>query len=532
MQQDDQEILIELVDAFSSSPNERVGFVFARKESALSDVRSEILKQFDDTQLNQLRPSFHFRHANSRVSILQEGRMDISSVGKKRIESDKTSKMILEVSRDDHRISQGYGAGVNMLEMDQISDNEEFELQMLTGEEVESTTSPQATDNAPLLPPHVEQRQSIDNRRSLSDQKSQMEVVGEIVVENYGPHEEAYTPFVITVAGLKDGVQRMGIRETLSMLQNPERSRRPLWIDVQCASTEHIREIGRALGLHILTIEDCSSRDTREKLEMFKNYLLMVLYSERDILLDREVLNPISITLFSNFLVTFHRCIEPSINLMLERIQKTPQKNIKSASWVCHSILDIVVDSIIPITSAVIAEVDVCEDLAGRFSIGEHNEFLHRVSRTRQSITYMRERLWPKHTMVNNLVQPTWRKYLKDVPVPYFRDVQDHVSHMLNSLKLEGENLHNTQTTFLAKVSIEVAASSNEIDHLAKRFGSFATILLPLTLISSMWGMNVRVPGQYPDSGDTWCFWFLGISLVMMIFVAIMCFVFKRHKWI
>ena len=67
---------------------------------------------------------------------------------------------------------------------------------------------------------------------------------------------------------------------------------------------------------------------------------------------------------------------------------------------------------------------------------------------------------------------------------------------MSNRLKLAREFLEGAQSTYIARISLESADNSSEIENRMKTLSSVATIFVPLTTITGIWGMNVVVPGQ------------------------------------
>lgn len=64
---------------------------------------------------------------------------------------------------------------------------------------------------------------------------------------------------------------------------------------------------------------------------------------------------------------------------------------------------------------------------------------------------------------------------------------------MLEDIEATKETLSNLNSTYLARVDIEVAYSSNRMDSVMKKFGAMTTIMLPLTFVTGLWGMNVNV---------------------------------------
>ncbi|CAO3597485.1 unnamed protein product [Absidia cylindrospora] len=85
-------------------------------------------------------------------------------------------------------------------------------------------------------------------------------------------------------------------------------------------------------------------------------------------------------------------------------------------------------------------------------------------------------------------------RILPDVGL-YLGDVQDHIVTMLQNLNHYETLLARTHTNYLAKISIELTQTSNSTNLVIGRLTIFATILLPMNLITGLWGMNVKVPG-------------------------------------
>merc|ERR1712137_1206798 len=113
----------------------------------------------------------------------------------------------------------------------------------------------------------------------------------------------------------------------------------------------------------------------------------------------------------------------------------------------------------------------------------------------------------------------------------YFRDVLDHLELMIQRLEMANEMLNNTSSMYLAMISIEIAATDQKMNEAMKCFGAVATIMLPLTVMTGLWGMNVQVPGQagIASPGDLW---FLLIILSFVIWIVIAGVIFRYKRWL
>lgn len=110
----------------------------------------------------------------------------------------------------------------------------------------------------------------------------------------------------------------------------------------------------------------------------------------------------------------------------------------------------------------------------------------------------------------------------------FLRDILDHINTMLIDLEQAKETLINLTNAYQARVSIEMSISASEQNQVMKKFSAMATIILPLTFVPSLWGMNVPVPGE--KSKGTWAFWTIVGSLVAVGIIA--SIVFWRIKWL
>jgi magnesium transporter len=115
-------------------------------------------------------------------------------------------------------------------------------------------------------------------------------------------------------------------------------------------------------------------------------------------------------------------------------------------------------------------------------------------------LTFLRQRLWSKRDILTSLIERDWQAFLTGVKVPYLRDIYDHLVIMLHKLDSAIEVVGTLQSTYLAVVSIDVAAVANDGNKAMKTLSAAATILLPLSLIASLMGMNVKVPFQFDST--------------------------------
>jgi Mg2+ and Co2+ transporter CorA len=200
--------------------------------------------------------------------------------------------------------------------------------------------------------------------------------------------------------------------------------------------------------------------------------------------------------------------------------------HIPSSDWVLYAFLDAMVDMYIPFVDSLVLEVDNLDELVFLLSQQEQGDLLKRLGLSKRNVVTLRRLLLPKQKMTTYLAsQPI--KFLSHTVQLYLRDVLDHLQICLEKLEVARENLNQTHNNYLTKVQIEIAEASGRTDEFMNRITVIASLLGPLTLVSSIWGMNVKVPGQDDPSLK----WFFGINCGMLV-LALILVIFLRNKLI
>jgi magnesium transporter len=106
----------------------------------------------------------------------------------------------------------------------------------------------------------------------------------------------------------------------------------------------------------------------------------------------------------------------------------------------------------------------------------------------------------------------------------YLSDVQDHLASMAQDLVHFEDSLSRAQSNCLVNIQIQSAEFSNRTNNALSKLTVLGTVLVPLNVITGVWGMNVRVPGQEVDS----LFWFTAITSAMAC-VAFCSFLWARR---
>lgn len=120
-----------------------------------------------------------------------------------------------------------------------------------------------------------------------------------------------------------------------------------IWVDMFDLDDQDIDFLSTVFNLHPLTIEDFIMPNARPKVEKFKNYIFLIMFS----LEKNGIVKTIELDccLGKNFLITFHNQPINSLNISKERVKKQSPTIMHGADMLLYAILDTCVDSYFPI---------------------------------------------------------------------------------------------------------------------------------------------------------------------------------------
>ncbi len=271
---------------------------------------------------------------------------------------------------------------------------------------------------------------------------------------------------------------------------------------------------------HPLDYEDIYSRNQRPKVDRYDDYLFVVLQFPR-FDRDRERLTVVELDLFvgADYIVTLpNNDLEP-IDSLFSRCWESEEVREgyfeKGTAFLLYKVVDHAVDASFPMLRKMGQKLERIED---DIFEGKSDEIVRDISNAKQEIITFRRIIRPQRIAFRDLERAM------DVVAPeeldvYFDDVIDASERIWDTL----ENY---------KEVVEGLEDSNEsiIGHRTndtlKVLTSITVIVLPLTLLASLFGMNVEFPGVNTDS----MFW--AITVVMAVILGAMVIVFRRRGWL
>ena len=266
-----------------------------------------------------------------------------------------------------------------------------------------------------------------------------------------------------------------------------------VWCDFEGEDEASVRQALEPCGIHPLVVEDMVLQVNRPKLDDYGDYVYIVMQSARwDEGQSRPSLREVDLVVGRNWIVTYHDGMTRSVMAAAETLPRRPALLAKNPAVLMHFLLDVLVDHYLPLVERLAEEVD---QVAEQVFQDSSREMHARILRIKRGIGALRRFVGPQRDTVLALT----RDELVPIPAelrPYLRDVYDRlarVADMLDSVRDESASV----------LELYLTAVSNRTNEVIRRLTVIATIGLPLTVVTSYYGMNFKFP-EYEWSWGEW----------------------------
>ncbi|KAF1812103.1 cora-domain-containing protein [Eremomyces bilateralis CBS 781.70] len=295
------------------------------------------------------------------------------------------------------------------------------------------------------------------------------------------------------------------------------------WLDMLNPPRDAVHAICKAFGVHPLTREDIVTQESREKVELFRAYYFLAFRSFFS--LDKEseeYMEPVNIyaVVFREGLLTFSYTANPHASNVRSRISKLRDYLQLGSDWVCYALIDDIVDSFAPVIHEIEVETDRIEDEVLIVREDDGREMLRAIGDCRKKVMSLIRLLGGKADVIKGFAKRCNDQYAVaprgDVGM-YLSDIQDHVVTMMSNLTHFEKILGRSHSNYIAQISLDSLTQGNRVNENLSKVTVLATIIVPLNIVTGLFGMNVRVPGQPEGVGTLG--WFFGILGIIMAFV-------------
>ena len=292
------------------------------------------------------------------------------------------------------------------------------------------------------------------------------------------------------------------------------------WVNIERPTERETEYLAQNYPFHPLDLDDCLSRIQRPKIDEYKDYLFLVFHFP---VFNKETrvttASQVSVFIGGKYLITLHKGeLKPLVKLFKEcQIdEESRQENFSQGSaYLLYRIIDRLVDYCLPILNKL---SDNIEDVEDDIFAHEMPRAIKQISMLRRDIISFRRIIWPMRAVIGSL-EPKARRFTKTDLEVYFGDTVDHVDKIWDGLDEYKEIIEGLNDT-------HDSLATNRTNEVIRILTIIASILLPLTLLASIYGMNIPLPFQESP---------YSLAIVLVIWIAVvsgMLYFFRRRHWI
>jgi magnesium transporter len=291
-----------------------------------------------------------------------------------------------------------------------------------------------------------------------------------------------------------------------------------VWVDLSDPTPDESRILTDVFAFHDLAVEDALSEIHHPKVESYGTYLYLILHG-----IDfREAehcfkTQDVDFFLGEQFLVTVHPGISRTLAKMREVCARNERALGEGPAALLHRIIDAMVDHYGP-------EVERLNDRLDRLEeeiFERPNAALARqILDFKGDVSSLRRVVLPQRDAVARLARREF-PFISE-PLAYrFRDVHDQLVRLVDEAMFFQDRVSSLLDAHLSQVS-------NQLNGVMKMLTIIATIFMPLTVLTGLWGMNVPLP-HMPGGEAAQFWWVLGL---MVALAGTMLVYFRRRLWL
>ncbi len=296
-----------------------------------------------------------------------------------------------------------------------------------------------------------------------------------------------------------------------------------VWVDFLGESVEELDNAKDILlntfRFHHLTVEDCLETRNQPKVEAFPNYIYFILHGVKNETNSANFLTKeLDCYLGENFCITFHTERFRSIKKVKDQIRASPFLCQRGAAYLLHQILDQLVDLYMPVVDDFDNAINELEDRVFLMKRG-NNEILEEIMDLRRSVARLK-RISARQLDVLYRISHGEFPQIPENVLPFYRDVYDHLLRI-------SDLSENYRDLVAGLFEIHFSVIANKTNDIIKFLTIFSSIILPLSLIAGIYGMNFEnMPELKTQNG-----YFITIAVMLFVTVGLLGY-FWQKGWI
>jgi magnesium transporter len=244
---------------------------------------------------------------------------------------------------------------------------------------------------------------------------------------------------------------------------------------------ENLEKLGEHFGIHPLIMEDIFNVEHMPKVEDMDKSLFITLknltWSETDRTIESE---QISLYLGLNVLISFEEKDNDIFATIIERLKAGKGKGrVRQEDYLCYLLIDHIVDNYYVLLDHTEEQL---EDLEKLLIDNPTNELSHSFLRLKKNLMLLRKTIYPLKEEIRFLSREE-SGVISEYTRQYLGDINDHLSFIIQSVDSFREMISSMMDLLMAN-------NANRMNNIMKTLTLVSTIVIPMTLVTGIYGMN------------------------------------------
>lgn len=292
------------------------------------------------------------------------------------------------------------------------------------------------------------------------------------------------------------------------------------WIDAVWISEKDIKEILLDYNIHELDLEACIEWNQKARIDSYEDYFFLISHFPRFNYKKKIYeLNEFNIFLWKNFLITFRKNTWTHIDKIFDYYDElkitTKKKDIKVTTWyILYEIIQSMLEKMFRVSNNITNDVKRLESKV--FDWDDSSSLVQEIMIKKRNIILLKHMFKPQVSVLKHLELVVNKIYTWEIEV-YFQDLEDKLDQIVSEINILQEYIESIEDAFKSMVDIKT-------NFVIKILTVFSAFMLPLTLITSFYWMNVDLP--FTENIK-----FIVFLLFSSLFIMVTFYVLLRKTW-
>ncbi|MFA5349531.1 MAG: magnesium transporter CorA family protein [Candidatus Paceibacterota bacterium] len=288
-----------------------------------------------------------------------------------------------------------------------------------------------------------------------------------------------------------------------------------IWTHISNINPEELEILKDVFQIHPTTVEDIFSGQTRTKYEEFEEYTFIIFKGIKTIKKDSIETYNISIIIGENFILTSSSPSCETVEELCKNKKRIENLLKKGKDYIAHFILDKEIDKYLKIKTLCGEEL---KEIEREFMENQSGDILKKIFSKELNFLELRQ-LSESATDLCLIITKPADNYIDNNLIPYFRDIYDHAFKTTEGYKSMLGRMNGIKNMYATITSMK----TNEV---MRSLTIIMALMMPLTLITGFWGMNVKLPFQNSFYAPIY------LTLIMIFLSGLMIWISKKRGWI